>query len=567
MPIQILPTRLANQIAAGEVVERPASVIKELIENSLDAGATRIDVEVDKGGHKRILVRDNGAGIPEQELQLALSRHATSKISSLDDLEQIISLGFRGEALASISAVARLTLSSKPAAQQQGWQARAEGRDMAVSLAPVAHPDGTSVEVLDLFFNTPARRKFLRAEKTEFAHIDEIVRRVALSRFDVAFSLKHNGKILRQYPRAMNDQARDKRIALVCGGKIMDDAVKVRSEFQQLHLSGWLCTEPQSQNDTQYFYVNGRMMRDKLINHAIRQAFEGWLPTETYPAFVLYLQLDAREVDVNVHPAKHEVRFHQSRMVHDFIYRALRDMLEQSATELRQDDGLTQTLPPAEPAHDYIRPLQSRVTETASTYSNRAPITSRSPSASASSAYQQLMSSSEKANVSDIDWLLVQQRYLLLEWQQQCWILPLYKLQRYQLSAQINNADVSQPLLMPVAINADQAMQQNFQRLTQPLQSMGLDLQLVRGKLLLKQVPAGLRNLNWSAIMPALLQAEEEHLAPALAAAAAPEQQTYNKAQAQALWHRFVSTNPDWQNKLSQFARPLPDNWPQDYAN
>ncbi|ALT00030.1 DNA mismatch repair endonuclease MutL [Lacimicrobium alkaliphilum] len=567
MPIQILPTRLANQIAAGEVVERPASVIKELIENSLDAGATRIDIEVDKGGHKRILVRDNGAGIPEQELQLALSRHATSKITSLDDLEQIISLGFRGEALASISAVARLTLSSKPAAQQQGWQARAEGRDMAVSLAPVAHPDGTSVDVVDLFFNTPARRKFLRTEKTEFAHIDEIVRRVALSRFDVAFSLKHNGKILRQYPQANNDQARDKRVALVCGGKVMESALKVQSEFQQLHLSGWLCTEPQSQNDIQYFYVNGRMMRDKLINHAIRQAFEGWLPPDTHPAFVLYLRLDAREVDVNVHPAKHEVRFHQSRMVHDFIYRALRDMLEQGVTEQSHTNSLTQTLAPAEPAHNYIRPLQSRVTETASAYSNRAPIPSRSPSASASSAYQQLMSSSEKANSTDIDWLLVRQRYLLLEWQQQCWVLPLFKLQRHRLISQINDAGISQPLLMPVAISADQAMQQSFHRLAGPLEEMGLELQLARDKLLLKQVPAGLRNLNWSDILPALLHGEESDLASTLAAAAAPEQQNYDRAQTQALWHWFAGNNSDWQQKLSKLAHPLPDNWPQDYAN
>jgi DNA mismatch repair protein MutL len=567
LPIQILPARLANQIAAGEVVERPASVIKELIENSLDAGATRIDIEVDKGGHKRILVRDNGSGIPEQELQLALSRHATSKITCLDDLEQIISLGFRGEALASISAVARLTLSSKPAAQQQGWQARAEGRDMAVSLAPVAHPDGTSVEVVDLFFNTPARRKFLRTEKTEFAHIDEIVRRVALSRFDVAFSLKHNGKILRQYPQANNDQARDKRIALVCGGKVMDEALKVQSEFQQLHLSGWLCTEPQPQNDIQYFYVNGRMMRDKLINHAIRQAFEGWLPPDTHPAFVLYLQLDAREVDVNVHPAKHEVRFHQSRMVHDFIYRALRDMLEQSTTEEAKDNNLAQTLPPAEPAHNYIRPLQSRVTETASTYSNRTPAAPRSPSAGASEAYQRLMKTSEKADLTDIDWMLIRQRYLLLEWQQQYWLLPLYKLQRHRLISQVSRADVSQPLLMPVAISADQNMRQNFHRLAGPLEAMGLDLQLVRDRLLLKQVPAGLRNLDWSAVLPALLQGEENDLTSTLAIAAAPEQQSYDQAQAQALWHWFVSSHSEWQKQLARFGYPLPDNWPQDYAN
>ncbi|GGD76350.1 hypothetical protein GCM10011357_34200 [Lacimicrobium alkaliphilum] len=565
MPIQILPARLANQIAAGEVVERPASVIKELIENSLDAGATRIDIEVDKGGHKRILVRDNGSGIPEQELQLALSRHATSKITSLDDLEQIISLGFRGEALASISAVARLTLSSKPSSQQQGWQAKAEGRDMTVSLAPVAHPDGTSIEVLDLFFNTPARRKFLRTEKTEFAHIDEIVRRVALSRFDVAFSLKHNGKILRQYPQAMNEQAREKRVGLICGRKLMDDALKVQSEFQQLQLHGWLCTTPQPQNDVQYFYVNGRMMRDKLINHAIRQAFEGWLPADFHPAFVLYLQLDAKEVDVNVHPAKHEVRFHQSRMVHDFIFRAVRDMLEKISGTEGNEITQSHTLEPAEPAHDYIRPLQPKVSETATSYSGRSSGSASHSIAGASRAYQQLMNANKPSSTADVDWLMLRQRYLLLEWRQQCWILPLYKLQHHRLLSQINQG-VRQPLLMPVSISADKTMQQHFQRLAEPLEKLGLELQLVRGKLLLKQVPAGLRNLNWSAILPELLYSEHNHLESVLANAASPEGATYDKAQAQSLWHWFVTT-ADWQDVISRLARPLPDNWLDDYAN
>lgn len=324
MSIAILPARLANQIAAGEVVERPASVIKELVENSLDAGATVIQIDVAKGGIKKIKISDNGHGIPKDELTLALSRHATSKIADLNDLEAINSLGFRGEALASISSVSRLTLTSKPKSQPTAWQAVAEGRDMSVNIKPAAHPDGTSIEVLDLFFNTPARRKFLRTEKTEFNHIDEVIRRIALANFEVSFTLTHNDTIVRQY-RAANTHAQcTKRVASVCGAKFIEHAIEIDCPHGDITLNGWLAKPSflRNQNDLCYSYVNGRMMRDKLINHAIRQAYADLLPPDTYPAFVLFLQLDHKEVDVNVHPAKHEVRFHQSRYVHDFIYSA-----------------------------------------------------------------------------------------------------------------------------------------------------------------------------------------------------------------------------------------------------
>jgi DNA mismatch repair protein MutL len=322
MTIAILPARLANQIAAGEVVERPASVIKELIENSIDAAATSIHIDVDKGGIKKIKITDNGHGIVKDELTLALSRHATSKIKNLSDLEAIDSLGFRGEALASISSVSRLTLTSKPKAQATAWQAIAEGRDMSVNIKPAAHPDGTSIEVLDLFFNTPARRKFLRTEKTEFNHIDEVVRRIALAHFEVSFILTHNGNTVRQYRMASTHAQCTKRVAMICGPKFIEHAVEVDCPHDNMTLSGWLAKPSfsRSQNDLCYSYVNGRMMRDKLINHAIRQAYADLLLPDTYPAFVLFLQLDHREVDVNVHPSKHEVRFHQSRYVHDFIY-------------------------------------------------------------------------------------------------------------------------------------------------------------------------------------------------------------------------------------------------------
>lgn len=332
MTIKILPARLANQIAAGEVVERPASVVKELIENSLDSGATRIDIDIEKGGSKLIRVRDNGKGIVKDELGLALSRHATSKIHTLDDLEAIMSLGFRGEALASISSVSRLTLTSRTATQDQAWSAYSEGRDMAVKLQPAAHPVGTTVEVLDLFFNTPARRKFLRTDKTEFTHIDELLKRIALSRFDVTINLKHNGKMVRQYRGAKSSLQAEKRIAAVCGSGFVKHMLNIELEHNGLKLHGWI-TAPEGarqQSDLQYCYVNGRMMRDKLINHAIRQSYETSLRPDQFASYILFIELDPHQVDVNVHPAKHEVRFHQSRLVHDFIYQALADALAQS---------------------------------------------------------------------------------------------------------------------------------------------------------------------------------------------------------------------------------------------
>ncbi|MBC7002576.1 DNA mismatch repair endonuclease MutL [Photobacterium sp. BZF1] len=335
MPIQILPARLANQIAAGEVVERPASVVKELVENSLDAGATRIDIDIDKGGSRTIRIRDNGKGIPKDELGLALSRHATSKIATLDDLEAIASLGFRGEALASISSVSRLTLTSRTAEQEEAWAAYAEGRDMEVQLKPAAHPVGTTLEVLDLFFNTPARRKFLRTEKTEFGHIDELLKRIALSRMDVTINLRHNGKVVRQYRAANTQIQKERRLAAVCGQAFLDHALAVELSHGDLKLGGWICS-PQgarAQNDIQYCYVNGRMMKDKLINHAIRQAYESSLAPDQYAAYVLFIDVDPHQVDVNVHPAKHEVRFHQARLVHDFICQGLQSALIEGAAD------------------------------------------------------------------------------------------------------------------------------------------------------------------------------------------------------------------------------------------
>lgn len=327
--IKLLSPRLANQIAAGEVVERPSSVIKELLENSLDAGATRLDIDVEEGGIKLLRVRDNGSGVAYEDLPLALSRHATSKIYELDDLEAVATLGFRGEALASISSVSRLSLISSTDDSDAGWQVVAEGRDMETQVSPAPHPRGTTVEVRDLFFNTPARRKFLRTEKTELNHLEDVIKRLALSRFDVAFSLKHNNRLVYSW-RAGDDQLeRERRVAQVCGAAFIENAVFIEMERSGLRLWGWVAQPAfsRSQADLQFFYVNGRAIRDKLVSHAVRQAFQDVLYGGRHPAFVLYLELDPSTVDVNVHPTKHEVRFRDNRSVHDFIYSSLHHAL------------------------------------------------------------------------------------------------------------------------------------------------------------------------------------------------------------------------------------------------
>lgn len=326
--IQKLTSLLANQISAGEVIERPASVVKELIENSLDANATKIDLEIDQGGSRLIRVRDNGKGIHPEDLGLALSRHTTSKIKDFADLEKILTLGFRGEALASINSVSRLTLTSS-IENSTAWQVQAQGVEQEPLLSPAAHPRGTTVEVRDLFFNTPARKKFLRAEKTEFEHIDEVVKRIALSSFSVDFTLKHNQKLVRQYRAAKSDIEREQRVGSLCGSTFIENALRIESEIVGLKLTGWIVlpTFSRAQADLQYFYVNGRIVRDKLVSHAMRQAYHDVLYGNRHPAFVLFLEISPEQVDVNVHPAKHEVRFRESRLVHDFICHSIQDAL------------------------------------------------------------------------------------------------------------------------------------------------------------------------------------------------------------------------------------------------
>ncbi len=334
MNIKVLDSHLISQIAAGEVVERPSSVVKELLENSLDANATEINLEIVGGGIKLIRLRDNGSGIAKDELKLAVSRHATSKIKTLDDLEQIASLGFRGEALASICSVARFKLVSKVAADKAGWQISQEGEVATLALKPVSHPIGTTVEVSDLFFNVPVRRKFLRTEQTEFNHILEMVGRLALSRFDVGFLFKHNDKTIWSLPVAKTPQACIERVGEIVSQEFPQNAYAIDFGDDALKLTGWI-SQPhytRSQSDQQYLYINGRIVRDKTMAHAIKQAYQDVIVQGRHPVVVLYLKIAPSLVDVNVHPTKAEVRFCDSRLVHDFIARGLKAALAVSGT-------------------------------------------------------------------------------------------------------------------------------------------------------------------------------------------------------------------------------------------
>ncbi len=329
MLIRILPARLVNQIAAGEVIERPASVVKELLENSLDAGALSIEVDIEQGGKQRIRVRDDGSGIVRDELSLALSRHATSKISCLEDLDLIHSLGFRGEALPSIASVSRLRLSSRARGADTGWSVLGDGSDQALEPAPAAHPEGTTVDVQDLFYNTPARRKFMRTESTEYGHIENVVRRIALSCFPVSLKLQHNQRVMLHLQAAGTRAQQERRVADLCGKAFMEQAIYIEHAAAGLALRGWIAMPvfSRSQPDLQFFYVNQRMVRDKLVTHAVRQAYQDVLFHGRHPAFVLFLDLDPATVDVNAHPTKHEVRFRDSRLVHDYLFRTLHEAL------------------------------------------------------------------------------------------------------------------------------------------------------------------------------------------------------------------------------------------------
>jgi len=336
--IQVLPSQLIDQIAAGEVVERPASVVKELVENSLDAGAHSIGVEIAAGGTRLIRVTDNGVGIAADELRLALSRHATSKIASLDDLERLATLGFRGEALPSIGSVARMRITSRVAGAEHGWSVACEGGELDEP-KPAPHAFGTTIEVRDLFYNTPARRKFQRSEKTEAGHVEATLRHLALARFDVQFDFTNNERAAWKLALAQERAAQEARIEALCGAEFLASARYVSRSIEGLRLWGWLAAPAfsRSQADMQYTFVNGRVVRDKLLRHAVRLGYQDVLFQARHPAFVLFLELDPRRVDANAHPAKLEIRFRDSSLVHDFVYRTVETALASTLSSGERD--------------------------------------------------------------------------------------------------------------------------------------------------------------------------------------------------------------------------------------
>ena len=570
MAIQILPPQLANQIAAGEVVERPASVVKELVENSLDAGATRVDIEIDKGGSKLIRVRDNGKGIAKEELALALSRHATSKVHSLDDLEAILSFGFRGEALASISSVARLSLTSKPAEQSEAWQANAAGSQMDVKITPAAHPKGSTIDVVDLFFNTPARRRFLKSDKTEFTHIDEWLKRIAIARTDVHFTLTHNGKLIRQYRPANTEIQYKQRLGQICGRGFAEQALHLACEHDGLTLSGYL----QSPSDTHvtdscYFYVNGRLVRDRLVNHAVKQAF-GRFNIQHQPGYVLMLEIDPHQVDVNVHPAKHEVRFHQSRLVHDFILQALQSVLEQ-ISELEIDPfDQTAEQPSNQPlgqqsqvsrgshtsdlygaegsqANNYLNQIGANHTDSEQEYQprevssnrfgnmsvpaqghqyggsqggNSRAVDSAEVTPTAIANYGQLLQTQgentsltqvNEVNVAALNTMppLLDGQYWVLARDSQLKLLDVSQVSvivtKNEVLAKIKTGLVGQPLLMPVSIQADVDWRVLLEERDILLRRLGLTLSIRYQQLIIKNVPPYLRDSQLAVLIPELL--------------------------------------------------------------
>mgnify|MGYP001488587031 FL=1 len=506
--INRLSQRLANQIAAGEVVERPASVIKELLENSLDADATRLDIDIEQGGVKLIRVRDNGAGIHKDDLALALSRHATSKIAELDDLENISSLGFRGEALASISSVSRLAMASKAESDSasEGWKVETEGQDMQASLSTVAHPQGTTVEVRDLFFNTPARKKFLRTQKTEFSRIDEVMKRIALSRFDVQFTLQHNQRTIHKLLAANTNQQQQRRVALVCGPAFMENSVYIDVEASDLRLWGWvsLPTFSRSQADLQYFYVNGRIIRDKLVTHAVKQAYRDVLFHGRHPAYVLYLELPPAGVDVNVHPTKQEVRFRDSRLVHDFLFSALyKALADVNPGDQLETPQLASTQSGYEQNSSAIlsgQPDLSLVEPSRSSYGDR------SRSAVANQVQDQVLALAklhgDATEVPPLGYAIAQLHgiYILAQNAEGLIVVDMHAAherityERMKLACRKEELKM-QPLLVPLSIAVSQSEADCAEAQQQALLGLGIELERVAEEsIVVRQIPAMLKN-------------------------------------------------------------------------
>lgn len=495
-PIRQLATHLANQIAAGEVIERPASIVKELLENSLDAGATRINILLEQGGLRSVTIQDDGCGIPTEELPLALAAHATSKISHSDDLAAITSLGFRGEALASISAVSRLQLTSRFAESERAWMILGQHDGTRSEPVPAAHPPGTSVTIRELFFNTPARRRFLRSARTEYRHCEEVIRRLALARFECAFSLQHNRRSVFNLSAVTDQPGRDRRVARLCGEVFLAASLQVDFQHTGLRLHGWLgqpdAARPQA--DLQYFFVNGRIIRDRIISHALRQAFARCIYPGRHPAYILYLDLDPAMVDVNVHPTKHEVRFQQGRLVHDFLVRCVEEALA--------GQGEAAALPYARQKLDWHTPAIGAAT-------NIDTLTGNGDERLIESSRREVHRVAEPGTTPFSVLGIVQKRYLLLEIPDGILVADVTRWYQEVLSRWFTGPSeerVSRPLLIPLSLEVGERRADCAATNARLFELAGFDLDRIgKGSLLLRRSPAVLEHVSLETLIPALL--------------------------------------------------------------
>lgn len=485
--IHQLPPLVANQIAAGEVIERPASVVKELLENSLDAGADAISVEIGYGGLNQIKISDNGGGIVAEDLPLAIAAHATSKINSLNDLYAIDSMGFRGEALASIASVAKVSISSKPAVQETAMMLRVQGSK--TSLAPCARTQGTTIDVVDLFFNAPVRKRFLKSEKLEFQAIETVVKRFALAAPGIALTLKHNGKQVLSLPAASNEQAQLTRITRLLGSAFVKEAIYLDVERGAMRLYGWTsgANFQRSQNDRQWVYINQRMVKDKLINHAIKQAYDDLLHPGRFPACLLYFSINHAEVDVNVHPTKHEVRFQQPRLVHDFFTSQLTAALR-AQPQVNTEEPYVLEAAAAEPTNTIGEP------------------------------YPQLFALTPRhvAVETEAPWIILNPHYLLVFIQQQPYLVDVFALQQHLLQEQLAQQTLplaSRPLLVPIRYPLSAALKQELTELRQNLSQLGILLELSgEHEVLIRTIPLSIPYLDLRLFLDALASSERLHL-------------------------------------------------------
>ena len=482
--INKLPESLVNQIAAGEVIERPASVVKELLENSLDAGATKITVDITRGGSQLIRVVDNGTGIHAEDLGLVFDHHATSKISNREDLERIISLGFRGEALSSIAAVSRCKLISRERNNEHGYVAAVEHKNCSPQVSPAAHPVGTTIEVKELFFNTPGRKKFLRSEKTEFLHIQELVRRIALSRFGTSIQFNHNDRVV--FKCNNNEQAPEQRIAQFFGQAFLNKAIPLDVQHDGYRLWGWIwpASEARSYTDRQYFFLNGRIIKDKQVNHAVRMAYKDQLYPGRYPAYVLYFEIDATAVDINVHPTKYEARFRDARDVHDFIQACLMNSLQHQVT-IYNDDKL-------------------QTTESSQKYYSRLNIQQIRNTGKNYTVYNQLKN---QKTFSPDPVSIMQGRFILLQENNQIILIDAYQARILILSQRLNAAlekdgIKSRPLLVPLNISVNEPDIKILLEYAELLQTLGIVVdQLAADVLLVREIPVLLADADITAMI------------------------------------------------------------------